>query len=197
MKLYPETGSLRKRFHDCMDAVDAWIGTMYRATTTEYANRKDLLTGAGSRKAGARWNAIGSFNAVYGCLEPETAMVEALANYRHYGIPVSEAMPLVFAAIALELEAVIDFTDRNVQATLGVSARKMRTTTWKQFQQRGEEAITQALGRIAFEEKLEGILVPSARVNGATNLIIFPSRRRRGSSWRISKASKLPRKNET
>ena len=53
-------------------------------------------------------------NAVYGCLEPETAMAEALANYRGYGIPVSEAMPLVFVAVSVELQAVIDFTDGGV-----------------------------------------------------------------------------------
>jgi RES domain-containing protein len=179
-----------------IDAAKPWSGTWYRAITAEYANRQDLLAGVGSRMTGGRWNALGSFNAVYGCLEPETAMAEALANYRGYGIPVSEAMPLVFVAVAVELQAALDLTDRESQRVLGVSARAMRSAPWRVLQGRGQEALTQALGRIAWEERLEGILVPSARVAGAVNIVLFPGRRRAGSSWRIQRARMLPRKRQ-
>jgi RES domain-containing protein len=194
MKLHPDTEKLRERLRECLDSATSWSGAFYRATTVEYSNRQDLLTGTGSRKAGARWNAAGSFNAVYGCLEPETAMDEALANYRDYGIPVSEALPLVFVAVTVELQSVLDLTNRDVQRTLGVSARRMTTTPWRAFHERDEEAITQAVGRLAFEEMLEGILVPSARRSGTLNIVLFPSRRRRGSSWKIERARKLPKK---
>ncbi len=119
-------------------------------------------------------------------------MAEALANFRDYGIPVSQAMPLVFVAITAKVQAVLDLTDGQIQRTLGVSAWRMRTTPWRVYRERGEEAITQALGRIAFEQKLEGILVPSARVKGAVNIALFPSRRRRRSTWRIRRAKRLP-----
>jgi hypothetical protein len=49
-----------------------------------------------------------------------------------------------------------------------------------------------AIGRIAWEEKLEGMLVPSARELDGTNLALFPGRRRKGSSWRIQGARDLP-----
>ena len=193
---HPDTTKLRERMCRVLDAAKPWSGTWYRATTAEFANREDLLTGIGSRMTGGRWNAPGSFNALYGCLEPETAMAEALANYRGYGIPVSEAMPLVFVAVTVELQAVLDFTDREMQRILGVSARAMRSSPWRALQEQGHEALTQALGRIAWEERLEGILVPSARVAGAVNVVLFPGRRRAGSSWRIQRARLLPRKRQ-
>lgn len=194
MPLKPETEILRQRLQSCSKSVIAWSGTFYRATTLEYANRHDLLAGEGSRNNGGRWNAAGSFNAVYGSLKPETAMAEALGNYRDYGIPVAEAMPLVFVAIAVEVQVLLDFTNHDIQRKLGVSRRRMRTASWSESLDRGQESITQALGRIAFEEQLEGILVPSARVRNESNVVLFPRRRRRGSSWKIVRARKLPRK---
>jgi hypothetical protein len=38
---------------------------VYRSSSPPYANRQDLLTGVGSRIAGARWNPPGSFPTVY------------------------------------------------------------------------------------------------------------------------------------
>jgi RES domain-containing protein len=191
---HPDTRRLRERMRSLVDAAKPWSGTWYRATTAEFANRQDLLAGVGSRMTGGRWNAPESFNAVYGCLEPETAMAEALANYRGYGIPVSEAMPLVFVAVTVELQAVLDLTDRESQRILGVTARTMRSTPWRTLQEQGQEAVTQALGRIAWEQRLEGVLVPSSRVAGAVNVVLFPGRRREGSLWRIPRAKMLPRK---
>lgn len=196
MQLHADNDELHERLRKCLTFAQPWAGSFYRATTVDYANRYDLLAGVGSRKTGARWNARGSFNAIYGCLEPETAMAEALANFRDYGIPVTDAMPLVFVAVTLKLQSVLDFTSEDAQETLGVSARRMRTTPWRAFQGRGEEAVTQALGRMAWEEHLEAILVPSARASGETNIVVFPTRRRRGSSWKIKGARQLPKKEQ-
>jgi RES domain-containing protein len=121
-------------------------------------------------------------------------MAEALANYREFGIPVSEAMPLVFVAVRVKVQSVLDLLSVEVQRELGTSVRKLTATAWLKAQQHGEEALTQAIGRIAWEEKLEGLLVPSARRKGAQNIVLFPSRRRSGSSWRIHRLRKLPRK---
>lgn len=121
-------------------------------------------------------------------------MAESLANYHEFGIPVSEAMPLVFVAVTVKAQSILDLTLADVQDELGVTSRRMASTPWKALQERGEEALTQAIGRLAWEESLEGILVPSARVRGSVNIVLFPSRRKRGSSWRIQRARKLPRK---
>lgn len=194
MTRHPHSEQLHEALRRCREFAGPWEGTFYRATTVEYANRNDLLAGVGARKAGGRWNPPGRFNAVYGSLEPETAMAEALANYRDYGIPVSEAMPLVFVAVSVRLQSVLDLTRRDVQRRLRVSRRRMVAFRRPVEQDEGIESVTQAVGRIAWKERLEGLLVPSARVQGAANIVLFPGRRRRGSSWRISRAGKLPRR---
>ena len=196
MRRHRHTEKLRERVRQCLPLAQRWDGTFYRATTLEFANRGDLLAGVGSRMAGARWTPPGTFNAVYGSLEPETAMAEALANYCEFGIPVSEAMPLVFVAVMVKVQAVLDLTSADVQPVLKITPRTMIATAWEAEQKRGNEALTQAIGRIAWEEKFEGLLVPSARRKGATNIVLFPGRRRRGSSWKIRRARKLPRKSD-
>jgi RES domain-containing protein len=149
MRRHPQSNKLRERVLQCLPLVQRWKGTIYRATTLEYANRADLLAGVGSRMAGARWTPPGTFNAVYGSLKPETAMAEALANYREFGIPVSEAMPLVFVAVMVKMQALLDLTSADVQHVLKITRRAMIATAWEAEQERGNEALTQAIGRIA------------------------------------------------
>lgn len=55
-------------------------------------------------------------------------MSEALANYRDFGITLSQAMPLVFVAVTIETQAVLDFTDPAAQRVLGVTTRRMVST---------------------------------------------------------------------
>jgi RES domain-containing protein len=192
VRQHSDTDLLRERLRLCRSHVGSWSGTCYRATTIEYANHRDLLAGVGSRETGGRWNPPKLFNAVYGCLEPETAMAESLGNFRDYGIPVSQAMPLVFVAVVVKARAVLDLTADAVQAQLRVTTRRMLAVNWQARQESGEEALTQAIGRIAWEEKLEGLLVPSVRRRSARNIVLFPSCRRRGSSWKIQRVEDLP-----
>lgn len=196
MREHPNTDTIRRQVQQCRPLAVPWAGTFYRASTIEYANRHDLLAGVGSREAGGRWSPPDLFNAVYGCLEPETAMSEALANFRQFGIPVSQAMPLVFVAVVVKTQAVLDVTAVPVQRRLGVTTRRMMAVDWQQSQDHGDEALTQAIGRIAWEEQLEGLLVPSARRRGQQNIVLFPSRRRRGSSWKIQRVRDLPKRDD-
>ena len=57
---------------------------------------------------------------------------------------------------------------------------------------KGREALAQALGRIAFQEGLEGLLVPSAQARKGKNLVMFPENLQKGSSLAIQNADKLP-----
>ena len=120
-------------------------------------------------------------------------MAESLGNYRAYGIPLSKALPLVFVAIEMSLQFVLDLTNETVQKELGITTTKLVATDWKAEQAAGREALTQALGRLGWQFKLEGLLVPSARRKRALNLILFSTRRRPGSSWRIQRARDLPK----
>jgi RES domain-containing protein len=193
MPEHPRTAELRDAMQICLPLAVTWSGTIFRYTNVRYANRTDLLSGAGSRRCGQRWNPPGIFNCVYGSLEPHTATAEALQMSTAFGIPPSKMRPRVFVAIDLQLQAVLDLREPRILATLAVTEKQLVSIDWLSAQDAGEEPLTQAIGRIAWEAKLEGLLVPSARVVGAGNLVLFPGCRRKGSSWRIQGARDLPK----
>jgi len=160
----------------------------------KYANRGDLLSGAGSRLNGGRWNPPDKFNVVYGSLDPETAIAESLGTYSSYGVPPAKARPRVFAAVDLQLQAVLDIREPAVLGAMGVKLQQLMNEDWAKAQSNGDEALTQAIGRIAFELELEGIIVPSVQRASGGNLAAFPGRRRTGNSWKIQGARDLPKK---
>jgi RES domain-containing protein len=139
-----------------------------------YANRRDLVTGEGSRLAGARFTPKGSFRALYGSLDLETALAEVLAFHRHQGLPDAEALPLTFVSLRVDVQAVLDLTDGRVRRALTVSARRLTREPWRAIQNQGREAVTQALGRLARAAGFQGLLAPSAVRRGGKNLVLFP-----------------------
>src|SRR6476659_7025357 len=96
---HPESNRLRRAFERCQTRVVGWVGVVYRSASPRYANKDDLLTGVGSKTAGARWNPPRSFPTVYSSLDPHTAIDEVLAHFRYYGIPIASAMPRVTVSI--------------------------------------------------------------------------------------------------
>jgi RES domain-containing protein len=145
---------------------------VFRATSVEYANRDDIVTGQGAKRAGARWNPPGSFAAVYTSLTPETALAEYLAQYRHFGFPDSSAMPYVMVGLQVVLKNALDLTDAEVRRTVGVSLARMTNLGWRKAGK--HESLTQAIGRLCFEAGFEAILVPSAVAPGEANLVVIP-----------------------
>ena len=158
-----------------------WEGVAFRSVSPAYAGARDLLSGEGVRRHGGRWNAAGSFAAVYASLSPETAVAEALAHARHYGIPDAEALPRVLVALDASVAALVDLTEARARRILRVSRRRLRGEPWRRAADAGREALTQAIGRAAFEGGLEGLLVPSAASRTGVNIVVFPERLRPGS----------------
>jgi RES domain-containing protein len=192
MRRHPRTDDLRRRLKECDTFAQPWSGTVYRFVTVRYASRTDLLSGAGSRAWGGRWNPPGLFNCVYASLDAHGAIEEAMALLRWLGLPFEKSRPRVFVAVRLDLQCVLDLTSAAVLRRLGVTPNKLRSIDWRASQDSGEEALTQAIGRLAWEARLEAILVRSAHFE-SMNLVLFPGRRRQGSSWRIEGARDLPR----
>src|SRR4051812_33945754 len=155
----------------------SWPGIIYRSAPPKWSVGRDMLTGIGSLKSGARFNAPGSFAAVYGSTTPELAMIESLAYQRRAGLPVERAMPLVFKAISLGVERLLDLTDPSVLAQLGVTAPQVVTEAWWLSRARGEESLTQAIGRAAHHCKVQALQSASAQATAhGWNLIAFPGR---------------------
>jgi RES domain-containing protein len=194
---HPELDRLRRAMRRCRPMAAPWSGVLFRSTSPEYANSRDLVSGEGSRRTGARWNPPETFAAVYGSLDVATAVAEALAYYRRFGIPEADAMPRVLVAIEAHLTLALDLTSGAVRSRLSLSKKRMRKEQfWRGTfrspeppgllrQAAGQEAVTQAAGRAAFEEGLEALIVPSAPVPRGVNMVVFPANLRAGSRLAI------------
>lgn len=151
-----------------------WGGVVFRSVDPRHASPLEALSGRGSLAIGGRWNAPRSFAAVYTSLDPETAMAEALARVRGEGLPDHIAMPRLFFALHVRLERTIDLADSEHLRALSTSRRELESCDWRRDQEAGREALTQSIGRAAFQAGLDGILVPSAGNPGGLNLVILP-----------------------
>ena len=69
MRPHAESERLARALARCEKHTESWGGVVYRSTSVRYANRDDLLTGAGSKTARARWNPPGGMAAVYTSLD--------------------------------------------------------------------------------------------------------------------------------
>jgi RES domain-containing protein len=188
---HPDSERWKRALARALVHLAPWSGVMFRTTGIGYANREDLLSGMGSKRYGARWTPRGAFPAVYGSLDPHTALLETLGTGGRYGIPYEERMPLVMVAVDVELARLLDLTSSAVRKALRVSQSRMVGEDWEAMQRAGEEALTQALARLARGLGVQALLVPSARLRGARNLVIFPGALpRRG--LRIQNVEKLP-----
>ena len=106
-------------------------------------------------------------------------------------------MPLVVVGVTVKLQAVLDIAAAEFLNPLGLSIADLTQLNWRAEQLADREALTQAIGRQACAAGLEAIIVPSARAPLKRNIVVFPQRRRTGSSIRIENVRKLPTKGTT
>src|SRR5438874_930252 len=168
-----------------------WKGTIYRVTTLKYAGARTILFGEGSYRNGGRWNAIGSFRAVYGSTNDVVALAESKANaeYANLTYPFREARLLV--AVDVALARVVDLTVGKHLEMLGVTEEELRREDWRKVQEQGFESLTQALGRALFAGNAEGLVVRSARIEKGINMAYFPQNKQRDSKVRLWEAQEL------
>jgi RES domain-containing protein len=86
---------------------------------------------------GGRWNPPDQFNAIYGSLDPETAIAESLGTYSVFGISAEKARPRVFVAIRLKLQSVLDFASPRAATTLGLDYAALARENWQSLQDAG------------------------------------------------------------
>lgn len=168
-----------------------WKGTIYRVTTLKYADPRTMLYGEGSYRNGGRWNAIGSFRAIYGSTEDIVALSESKVTAAYANLPYPFREPRLIVALDVELSRVIDLTVDTTLKILGVSDEELRREDWRKVQGQGFESFTQALGRAIFAAKGEGLLARSARVENGVNVAYFPENKSRGSRVRPWEAQQL------
>jgi RES domain-containing protein len=172
---HPEYPRLRQSMKDALHLVMSWNGIIYRSAPPKWSAGRDMLTGVGSMKSGARFNAAETFPMVYGSTTPELAMIESLAFQRRAGLPVEHAMPLVFKAISVQVDRMLDLTNPNGLAALAVTDDQLRADAWWLARLRGEESLTQAVGRAAYANGIQALQVASAHSAGhGHNVVLLP-----------------------
>jgi RES domain-containing protein len=186
---HPDFDQLFRRIATLVPRAVSLRQVVFRCSEPTYASKEDLLTGEGSRKHGGRWNPPSSFATVYVAFSDATALAEARANHLYYGLDPADALPRTIVAVDVELSRVLDLTDGKVRRTLGVSATRMRGDDWRKLNRRGAESLTQAIGRVAYENGLEGLLVPAC--DGGRNVVWFPGNQLGTSKATIRNVGKL------
>ncbi len=186
-------GKISRRLRAAPELLRPWRGAAYRVTTLDYPRPQSILQGQGSYLYGGRWNAMGSFRAVYGSTEDTVAVVESRATADYAQVPWPFPTPRLLVAIELALQAVVDLTDPATLAALDLTVEELRTEDWRKIQEEGKESLTQAVGRAVFTNGGEGLLTASARVPSGVNVAYFPECRREASRVEVLDAGKLER----
>ena len=154
--------------------VSPWKGNAFRFASLRRPMPEDILSGIGAYRIGGRWNAPGSFRTVYGSTTPAVAVDESNSTASYYGIEREVLQPRLMVAIELKLSFALDLTQSAVRRKLHVSLANLLDEDWRRTQDVGQEALTQAIGRAAFNTQIECLIVPSAKVTRGVNLVVFP-----------------------
>jgi RES domain-containing protein len=190
---HPEFEKWRRRIDIQSQSFQPWTGAVYRVTTLNYPNPKSILQGEGSFRYGGRWNAIGSFRAVYGSTEDTVAVAESRANAEYAGMPYPFRTPRLLVTIELSLRRVLDLSLEPARKDLEITLEMLSQEDWRKIQEQRRESFTQTLGRAVFENGSEGLLAPSARVSGGVNVVYFPGNKQGASVVRVYESETLDR----
>ena len=160
---HSDSDRLDRGIRRCLTLATRLTGIVYRVASVRRANPGDLIAGVGSQLTGGRWTPPGAFRAVYASRDEATALDEARQQNLRQGVPLWMALPLVLTALEIDVQPVLDLTDGRVRRALRVSRDRMLAEPWWLLQDRGREALTQALGRLARAGGFAALLAPSAR----------------------------------
>ncbi len=132
-------------------------GLVHRICISVYRHGTLSMRGAWTR--GARYNIRNYFGALYTSLELETARAEMR---RYFTIPPD--CGFVSAVASVHLSRVVDLTNPKSIRHVGLRRMDLAGSSY---------AVCQEFGLRAWESGLEGLLVPSAGIRGARNLVLF------------------------
>jgi len=157
-------------------------GTFFRSIDLQWLLKGTPLSAIGSRIHGGRYNHKGDFEAFYLSDTQETALYETEAIFKIVGVVVGVRQPpRAMLSLDYKLQHIVDLRASDILKGLGVTIADLRRP-WKLAQAENRPVLTQRIGAAARSIDVEALLVPSARVSGGTNLVVFPDRLRRDSS---------------
>lgn len=148
-----------------------WTGTLFRFQTINFPTASDILSGAGAKVRGGRWNPPG-LAAVYGSSTDTTALEECKAHDRYYGVVTKG--PRVLVAVEAKLIRMLDLTLADIRRALDITLKELAAEDWRKLMQARRESQSQALGRAAAAIGASGLLARSSVVSKGINGVIFP-----------------------
>lgn len=184
-------------FFDVFKSTPALFGSynanVFRQSQPRWMSLPYRFTGIGSVMTGARWSVKGLMPTLYASLDPHTLSDEAYHKARRYGWNPDEFPgPQLVVRMRWNLQRVVDLTLAATRKALAVTKRDLIECDWPTEQSHGREALTQAIGRAAFENLGEGLVVPSARRAGGVNMVYYPAHRQAGSSIGTADETNIP-----
>jgi len=129
---------------------------------------------------------------IYASTDPATLSAEAYYKGLRHGWTKADFNAQLMVGMHWELQAVVDLTAPATLKALKVTKREIVSCDWYAEQTAGREPVTQAIGRAAFENLAEGLIVPSARRKGGVNIVYYPSHRLDGSVIQTLNPAALP-----
>lgn len=164
---------LQQRIPQTLKLAVEFKGVVFRNSPQRYATEQGVISTAGSRMVGGRYNVPHEFGVLYLSCDVHTCTEELEFAARNEGAKVEEKLPRTFTGIKVELEKVLDLTDAGVRRKLGITKKVLVETNWLKENSEGKEATTQVIGRVAKGAGFEALLVPSARWPGMNlNLLL-------------------------
>ncbi|MDQ2866540.1 MAG: RES family NAD+ phosphorylase [Candidatus Eremiobacteraeota bacterium] len=163
-------------------AGSAQRGTFFRSIDLHWLLQGTPLSAIGSRIPGGRYNRKGAFEAFYIANTQVTALYETEAIFKIADVVVGVRQPpRVMLSLEYNLHDIVDLREPTALAALGITIDDLKQP-WKLAQAEDRPVLTQRIGAAARAVDVEALLVPSARAETGTNLVVFPDRLLKGSS---------------
>jgi RES domain-containing protein len=189
----PAFARIRKGIAGHRELLRPWKGAAFRVTTLDYPSPQSILLGQGSFMYGGRWNAAGSFRAVYGSTSDLVAVAESRANAEYAGISYPFRKPRLLVMIELSMDEVLNLTAPDTLRALDLRSDELRLEDWRKLQANGLESLTQTIGRAVYENGGDGLLAPSAKITGGLNVVYLPENRRSANEATVCESEELDR----
>lgn len=188
---HPEAERLFALIAACLPLAVELHAPILRSTSVLDANAEDFVSGEGAARHGGRWNPP-RVRAVYGALDPVTAVKEVYQQFLRYGFKDSDIKPRVIAGLRVEAHRLLDLTNAKVRREIGCRLADLLEEGWAAARKAGGGPLTQAIGRGCRDGGFEGLLVPSAADRSGTNVVLFPDRLGPASTIAPIAADELP-----
>jgi RES domain-containing protein len=130
-------------------------GTVYRAVNPKYVDSAWDIH-AGNISASHRYSDVGR-----GALYSGTSEETVLGELKHYGVNPAD---VAWVSREVKVENILDLTNPSVRQQLGISLDQLTSDNY---------FMTHALGDFS-RTRYSGMVVPSARAEGASHLVTFP-----------------------